>query len=292
MISAWRQKLPAWGQALIFFVVIALILWEIIYIQTQDVLLLLFDPYIHKGTWVTILVLLLSVFAQRSYPQTTFTCLVTTSLLLGSLFIPVQGLIPGHENLTLLDRPFVEMILFLPLSLLGGLGLAGLDKFLQKKNSRFISNNRWIGFIAIMLVLINAYLTYDLYPSQCCVIAGHDDVTAISWMNNQLPTDARIGISATELKVLASESFEGYVGGDAGIWITPLINRGTIPLLYDSSFDEQVALDNLCQLGINYLYVGELGQTFDDSLLRAQPAWYKVLLSMPKVRVYQVVGCK
>jgi len=51
-------------------------------------------------------------------------------------------------------------------------------------------------------------------------------------------------------------------------------------------------LDNLCRLGISYLYVGDLGQNFDDSQLSAQPAWYKALLSMPEVKVYQVVGCK
>jgi hypothetical protein len=134
--------------------------------------------------------------------------------------------------------------------------------------------------------------TYDLYPSDCCVFVGHDDVTAMDWMNMKLPTDARIGVSATVLKVLASGSFEGYVGGDAGIWITPLINRAVIPLRYDTNFGEQVTLDNLCQQGISHLYVGELGQNFKDSQLSAKPTWYKALLSMPKVRVYQVVGCK
>ncbi|MEP6894368.1 MAG: hypothetical protein ABI986_02050 [Chloroflexota bacterium] len=292
IITTWQQKLPSLQQAWMFFAIIVAIIGEVIYIQKQDVLLLLLDPYIHKGIWITALVLLLSVFAQRSYPQLVLIGLLTFGFLLGSLFIPVQGLIPGHANLTLLDRPFVEMILFMPLSLLGGLGLAGLDGILQEKNIRLISNKGFIGLIVITLVLINAYFTYDLYPAKCCVFAGNDDVTAIGWINNQLPTDARIGVSATELKVLPSGVFEGYVGGDAGTWITPLTNRGTIPLLYNSSFDEQATLDNLCQKKITHLYVGELGQTFDDSQLSAQPAWYKVLLSMPQVRVYQVIGCK
>jgi len=292
MITTWQQKLPARQQALIFIVVIAAIIVEIIYIQKQDVLLLLFDPYLYKGIWITALVLLLSIFAQSGYPQLVLTCLLTTGFLLSSLFIPVQGLIPGHDNLTLLDRPFVEMILFMPLSILGGLGLAGLEKYLQSKNIQLISNNRFVGLTVITLVLINACFTYDLYPSECCVLAGNDDVTAINWMDNRLPTNARIGISATELKVLPSGAFEGYVGGDAGTWITPLANRVTIPVLYDTTFDEQTTLDNLCQQRITHLYVGGLGQTFDDSQLSAQPAWYKALLSMPQVRVYQVIGCK
>ena len=206
---------------------------------------------------------------------------------MSSLFIPVNGLVPGHENLTLLDRPFVEMILFLPLSFLGGLGLAGIKKSFQ--HTKF---KTFAGLIACGLVLINAFATYNLSPWECCIIAGNDDVTAIDWMNKQLPADAHIGISATELKVLASDSFEGYVGGDAGIWITPLIGRVTVPVRYDTDFSEQAALDNLCQQGVSHLYVGGLGQAFNDSQLNAQPAWYKMLLSMPEVKVYQVVGCK
>ncbi len=292
IIAIWQQKLPVWQRGILFFIVVAAIILEIIYIQNQDVLGLLFDPYVPKGIWITALVLFLSVFALRSFPRIVFTCLLTISFLLGSLFIPVLGLIPGHENLTLLDRPFVEMILFLPLSIIGGLGLAGLEKVLQAKNIRLISSNGFVSLIACGLVLTNAYATYDLYPATCCVLASPDDVTAIDWIANHIPADAYIGISATELKVLTSGSFEGYVGGDAGIWVTPLSNRFTIPLLYDTDFSEQATLDSLCQSGISHLYIGELGQNFDDSQLSVQPAWYKVLLSMPEVKVYEVVGCK
>ena len=339
VIATWRQRLPRVQRAFMFSLAIVAIILESIFIQNNEVLLLLFDPYVHKGVLITALVLFLAIFGQRAYPQFTFACILTVCFLLSSLFIPVMGLIPGHENLTLLDRPFVEMILFLPLSLLGGLGLAGLLESLrgwqspaalapgahllraQVPGSAGGQSPKWLEdfrrgwgllrprqanddepryysllslnglLLAIGLILINVFAAYDLYPSECCVIAGNDDVVAMDWMNNQLPMDARIGISATELKVMASESFEGYVGGDAGIWITPLIDRVTIPLIYDSNFDEQVTLDTLCQMSISHLYVGELGQTFNNLQLNAQPAWYKVLLSMPKVQVYEVVGC-
>ncbi len=287
VIAAWRQKLPQAQRTGIFVLVIIAIVLEAVYIQQQAVLTLVFDPYFPKGMLITALVLLLSVFAQKSYPRLTFTCILAICLFIGGLFIPVTGLIPGHDTLTLLDRPFVEMILFLPSALLGGLGLAGLGEYLQHKNIKA----EFAGLITIALVLINAFFTYELYPLECCVLAGHDDVAAMDWLNDRLSADARIGVSAVELNVLASESFEGYVGGDAGIWIAPLTNRATVPLRYDTNFTEQSALDNICQLGISHLYVGGLGSTFDDSQLSAQPAWYKVLLSMPKVKVYQVVGC-
>ena len=187
------------------------------------------------------------------------------------------------------------MILYLPLAFLGGLGLAGLISSLQRQSPRQFQNATTATLIQVLvigLVFINAFATYDLYPSNCCVIAGHDDVVAIAWMDAQLPTDARIGISTTELKVLATDAHEGYVGGDAGIWITPLINRVTLPLPYNLNFDRRAVLNRICKLNISHIYVGELGQTFNDTQLNAQPAWYKLLLSMPKVRVYQVIGCK
>jgi len=290
IIATWWQKLSQVQRVFLFSVILICIVLEIIAIQKQKILTLVFDPYINKGILITPLVLFLAVFAQRHYPQFTFTCILAVCFLLGSLFIPVLGLVPGYAKLTLLDRPFVEMILFLPLSLLGGLGLAGLGKDLQHTKIRFIPGYGLISLIACGFVLINAFATYDLYPSECCVIAGPDDIAAITWMDDHLSMDVRIAVSATELKVLASDSFEGYVGGDAGIWITPLINRVTIPLRYDLSFDEQSTLDELCQMRISHIYIGETGQTFYDSL-HAQPAWYKILLSMPEVKVYQVLGC-
>jgi len=286
VISAWQQKLSPRQQVLIVFIVIVAIIAEALYIQKQDILTLLFDPYIQKGILVTALVLFLSIFAQRSYPQLTFTCILAIGFILGSLFIPVIGLIPGYEHATLLDRPFAEMILFLPLSMLGGLGLAGLEKSVQQIKLKIL-----IGLGATCLVLINAIFTYDLYLSDCCVLAGNDDMLAMDWMNMHLPMDAHVGVSATELKVLASDKFEGYVGGDAGIWVTPLIARSTTPIFYDTNFSEQSTLETLCQMGISHLYVGELGQNFDSSQLNAQPTWYKLLLSMPQVKVYEVVGC-
>ena len=115
---------------------------------------------------------------------------------------------------------------------------------------------------------------------------------AIGWIDKNLPSDARILISTVELRVLASDSFQGFVGGDAGIWITPLTDRPTFPLLNTSDFGQKTTLTALCDKKVNNLYIGERGQTYDDSQISIHPTWYKVLLSMPKAKVYQVVGCQ
>jgi hypothetical protein len=294
VIATWWRRLPRIPQLLALCLVVLGIIWEIIFIQTHDVLYLLFDPYGLKSWLITLSVLFLLVFALRAYPQLTLSAVVAIFLLVGSIFVPV--IVPRFGELTLLDRPFVEMILYLPLSIIGGLGLAGLEGYLLNSQIKLsISEttlSKYVSVLFIGFVLINAILQYDLYPSACCKIVGLDDLVAMDWMSKHLPPDARILISAVELRVLASDSFQGYVGGDAGIWITPLTDRATIPLLYYSDFGQQTTLNTICDMNADYLYIGEIGQTFDDAQIGIHPEWYKSLLSMPKAKVYQVVGCQ
>jgi hypothetical protein len=289
------QKLPKPAQLVVWGIVSLGIVAELIFIRTKDVFGPLFDPYINKGFWITLIVLFLSIFAQWTYPKLAFSMIFVIFLLLGSLFIPVKG-IPGYIDLTLLDRPFVEMILFLPLSFLGGLGLAGLERTLQAAQTRagnvtFLWS-KYIGVVFVAILFINALFKYEVYPSGCCSIVGRDDLVALDWMDKNLPVDARVLISSTELRVLATDSFQGSAGTDAGIWINPLTGRAISPLPYFSDFSQPAMLDTLCSLQVNYIYVGEAGQTFDDTKIAPHPDWYKVLLSMPKVKVYEVIGCK
>ena len=290
---AW-QRLPKLAQWLLLGAVILGIAMEIYFIQTKDVLGPLFDPYVNKGLLVTGIVLFLTLFAQWAHPRLAFASILAIFLLLGSLFVPVQG-IPGYIDLTLLDRPFVEMILFLPFSLLGGLGLNGLERSLQNTHIRLASFvfvwRKYISVFFVAVLLVNALFKYEVYPSGCCSIVGRDDLVAMDWMDKNLPVDAHIVTASTEMMVMATDSFQGSVGGDAGIWINPLIGRGTIPLPYLSDFSQQTTLDSLCTMGATHIYVGETGLTFDDTKITPHPEWYRILLSMPKVKVYQVIGC-
>jgi hypothetical protein len=295
MIASLWQKLPKLSQMIFFGAVILGMIAEIIFIRAKDVLGPLFDPYINKGLLITGIVLFLSIFAQWVYPKLAFSIILGIFLLLGSLFVPVPGL-PGFIDLTLLDRPFVEMILFLPLSFLGGLGVAGLERIFQRAQARMgniaFMFGKSIGVFFVAVLFINASFNYEVYPSGCCSIVGRDDLVALDWMDKNLPSDARILTSSTELRVLATDSFQGSAGGDAGAWIHPLTDRVTLPMPYFSDFSQQPTLDSLCTMQVNYIYVGETGLTFDDTKITPHPDWYRALLSMPKVKVYQVIGCK
>jgi len=295
VIAGWWYKLPSLPRVIVFSLVLVGLVLEIIFVQTQGMIHLLLDPYGVKGLLVTSLILFLSIFAQKEYPQLTFATILAIALLVYAIFIPMPAFIPGYFNLTLLDRPFVEMTLYLPLSLIGGLGLAGLQQYLRHAqerlgNFRFSWSNS-ASVLCISLLLINALSEYELYPSDCCAIAGADDVLAIDWIDKNLPLDARILVSAVDLIVLASGIPQGYLSGDAGAWITPLTDRATVPRPYVSDFTQREVLDDLCKMNIHYIYVGEKGQAFDASKLIAHPDWYKPLLSMPKAGVYQIIGC-
>jgi hypothetical protein len=244
---------------------------------------------------ITSAVLFLSIFAYRSYPGLAFSCIVSCLLLLICLFIPLQNLFLGLANITLLDRPFVEMILYLPLTLLGGFGLAGLEQFLEERKKLrniFFTLSKTIGYIFIAVVAVNAFFKVDLYPADCCDIVSYDDLEAIGWMDNNLPKDARILTSSTELNVLPTDAFQGNAGGDAGTWIPALINRATVLMPFNADFSQPQTLDTICQNQVDYVYVGKTGWSFDDSKMAAQPDVYRLLFSIPSAKLYQVTGCK
>ncbi|MDX1378443.1 MAG: DUF6541 family protein [Anaerolineales bacterium] len=280
------MKFPKFPRHAIFALLLIVLIFVVTTIQGSDILSLLFDPYLDGGMLITSLVAILSILAYRSYPQPTFINLLAIDLLLISLFIPVNGLIPKQPHLTLMDRPYVEMILFMPLSLLGGLGLAGLENKVGRKYGKYLA------LIFIGGIMYHAFANHNFYPSDCCVMVGNDDAAAMVWMEDQLPVEVRIGVASTELKVIARDVVEGWVGADAGVWITPLIARTTVVLPNELAFDKKAGLDSICRKRISHLFVGELGQPFDRTKLIARSEWYRPLLSMPRTGVYEVIGCK
>jgi len=289
VIATWLGGLSFRNRWLVFIALLIALALGTLFIQKQAVFGPLFDPYLRKGFWITALILLLSVFALKEHSRVVFACLLSMAMLLGGLFLPIQ--VPGYGSLTLLDRPLVEMILYLPLSLLGGLGLASLENLLTNASFWKLFRKGYILAFMMGLIVIHALVTYDFYPSDCCVLVGNDDREALAWMDTHLPGEAQIGISVTELNVLPSDALEGYSGGDAGIWITPLIERATVPLFFSSDFGQEDVRNLLCQSGVTHLYVGQLGRPFELARLQEHPEWYKVLLSTEQVKVYEVIGC-
>jgi hypothetical protein len=269
---------------------------EIIYIQSQGILGPLFDAYGPKGILLSACVLVLSVFAFRTYPGFVVFCTVSINLLIASLFILLGNLIPGYANTTPLDRPYVQMIFYLPLTLLAGFGMAGLKQALHGQvlpfGKRQVAVSQIIGVLLIILITVHGLLKYDLYPSSCCVIVSQDDLKAIHWLDENLPADARFLTSSTDLNVLPTDQYQGSAAGDAGAWIFPLTGRPVFLLPFNTDLRQSQTFEMLCEQQVNFIYVGKTGWTFDEASLNAQPEAYKLLLDLPKTKIYELTGCK
>ena len=290
--SVWGRFARLFRLLLVVFFLLGVIA-EISFIQTKGILGPLFDPYGIKAVLITGSVFLLSLFAYQAHPGLVFSCIVAISLLLASLFIPLADVIPGLASTTLLDRPFVEMILYLPLTLLGGFGLAVLEKKLENKRwgkSEF-APGKYVGALLVALVAVNALFQYDLYPSDCCSIVSEDDLAAIHWMDQNIPGDAHILVASTELNVLPTDEFQGSAGGDAGTWITPLIHRISTYMPVNTDFSQPQILGDLCRRQVDYIYIGGTGWGFDASGISAHPDGYKLVFEKPKAKIFEVTGC-
>lgn len=193
----------------------------------------------------------------------------------------LQTLLPLPGGQTLLDRPFVEILLVVPFSLWGCAGFAGL---LQKiGNRQFL---RIVAGLASCSLLLAVFLARGAYlPDPCCNYFTAQDAQAFKWIRaNKTPQ--------TLFVIPVFTDGRQRFGTDAGIWIYPLTGIGTNMLAYDTDWAARKTLDQLCQAGApqTYLYVGGTNFGFPAEELRKQD-WLSVVFQANSVQIYQVTGC-
>jgi len=272
--------------------VLAILALEIGMINSKDILQPLFNSYLRNDLILFGLVLFLAIFSVQAFTEISFFILVVLALLLPGLFVPINGLLPGYPALVLLDRPFVQMILYIPLSVLGGLGLAGLVIFAKKVSTRPDAVVRLAVVSVFSAALLQSIFIYKYSPSECCQIIGRDDLTAINWLGDHLPKEAEIVIASEELSITTTERVEMQPGLDGGIWITPLTSRVTVLKSRGLRFDQPEAFSELCNGKVPYVYVGGEPQSFGNSVLESKADWYQVVLSLPNVKIYKAILCE
>ena len=279
-----------------FAVLLVGILVSIALVQAEPLLRLALEPYLDDRFWITLTVLLLSPFALIKFPQSVYFNTLFILCVFIALFVPVSIWLPGLKSQTLLDRPFVEMVLYLPLSILGGLGLAGLLQFLNDLKTIPEQTSLYAGFLITLLIIgftgFVAVGRYSFYPSNCCNFVKYDDTVAFDWLSRNTPPDARILIASTQMNVLPSGPAAGSVGTDAGIWIPVLTGRNTAHAPFGIDFRSTSTLEQLCQMQVDYVYIGGTDQKFDATQLQARVEWYERVLFLPNAELYQITGCK
>lgn len=287
--AVWR-RLGYPFQSMFFFLPAILIAIVIFLIYNDPVLKFMLDVYLKNDSWTLILTLLLTFFSASHYTRLTFFLFTWLALCGLCLFIPVTLPVLGPQ--TLLDRPFMQMFIYIPLSILGGLGLAGLTKMVKRLPLDLNPIERLVPFTIFGFVFLNAAANYHFYSSDCCRFVSRDDITAFTWMDSALPADANILIASTGLHVTSYESPEIQTGVDAGIWISPLLSRKTKFAGQGILFDLTETHNGLCSRGIDFIYVDSMPESFISLQLDSQPLWYSPSFTLPSAKVYQVMGCK
>jgi len=290
--GTWDKASSSLRNALFYFVLISLFVMLVI-VQTNSVLNLVVDPYRGQGIWVTLLIAALLPFSYQEFPRETFSGLLSILLLLGSMFISAAKLIPYMAAKALLDRALVEMVLFLPITFLGGLGFAGLARTLNKI-SFFQSVHqpwrRWIPSVLVLGVFLLNFTHYNYSPN-CCQLFNADDQSALDWINHNLPSTTTIAISSMEATLFDSGPSDWYAGSDGGIWISPLTGRNTLLLPSGTDFGSLDVLAQLCQEQVEYVYIGGTEQSFNPAQLSVQVDWYEKVFSLSQTQVYKIIGC-
>jgi hypothetical protein len=251
----------------------------------------LISSYIKEDSPTLMLACVLGVFSVWRFPKPVFALLLFISLLVCSIYIPLPDFW-GYQNLFLLDRPYVQILLHIPVSLICGLGFAALleattaRQFAGTLPAGAVIQTAVFGFLAM-----NAIFFQEYRPSNCCQLAGRDDAAAFSWIQQELPREATVLIASQDLSFTQNQSHAATTGVDAGIWVAPITERKTLFLPSRRSFTRSRFYDRLCKLGVDYIYVGNKPESFNESDLIQRPAWYQAVFILPDVKIYKLTQC-
>ena len=188
--------------------------------------------------------------------------------------IPLPAFLQSYSY-RLLDRTFVQISLFLPLSILGGLGLAGFIKSFRGQR-----HFKWGVITAIFLIFTWNATQLSYYPDPCCGYVRNRDLTAFNWINLHLPSDAMLIIPGLRVS-------DRLIGTDAGIWIQPLTGRETKKRPFDISWFTPDVIDDICQFKSVYIYAGGREFSFNSSELEISYQ-YEELFSQGKTSIYHI----
>ena len=295
IVAGKMQSISKHIQYLLLGILLAATLVLGLLIQKEPLLALTLAPYLDDSIWITMTAVALSPFALIKFPKGVYFSILFIFWIFAALFVPIGNLLPWLGNQTLLDRPFVEMLLYFSLSIMGGLGLAGLLQILNdikaipgkiRSYARILTATLFLSFL-----LLIPLRDYNFYPSDCCNFVRYDDTVAIDWLDRNTPPDARILIASTQMHVLPSGPSAANVGTDAGIWIPALTGRATTFAPFDIDFRSPSTLEELCKEQIDYIYIGGTDQKFNAAQLEAKAERYERILFLPNAQLYKLIGC-
>jgi hypothetical protein len=241
--------------------------------------ILFFNPvqvYYSNNYYLAIgLVILLAPFACIKYPQV----MTVISLSMMGVWLAYQIPVPlGLYGTPWLDAPFVETLLYIPFSLIAGLGYSGLLSRL--KNYRVIRIPAVFLPVIILVSSIPAWNTF--YPDPCCNYVRRDDLNAIRWVGENTPVDSVIWIAGFK-------PHKYVIGTDAGVWMHALAGRNVNKLPYDFDWNATSLSAKVCPDGYKdvYVFLGSMLFSFRESSLNANRQ-IEVVFGSGSTKIYRV----
>lgn len=232
----------------------------------------------YRGIPVLVVFLILLPFAFQVHPKLSVGVFIYT---FGLWLIVLAPALVIKKFPVLLDRQFIEIMLYIPFSLLGGAGFTGLMRILSPQKIW-----KWLAVMALLTAVTFSFLQgRTIYPNQCCNYVGEEDMLAFQWIQDN--TSER-----TLFLISTIDDGRDVFGTDAGIWIIPFLGRNAnkLPFGYDWKSAEEITA--ICDTGAEEIYVYMGGQAYSFSNARlAQGQWTRPVFTAGKTIIYQVSGC-
>jgi hypothetical protein len=237
-------------------------------------------PYLldyYSGWPVIVIFCVLLPFAFREFPRLALGIFVFTA---GLWLIVIVPPLFGDDYRVLFDQQFLEMMMYIPFSIMGGLGLSGIVKSLP------LTRVQWLAAAVLPgIVILNFFRHPALYPDPCCDYFKKDDQHAFEWLQGQVGEHGLVLISSFDNR--------GQVlGTDAGIWIYPLLGLPTNKLRFDTDWASQVERETVCNFGAEevYIYAGDRIFSFNNVQLAQEP-WVEEVYEAGHTIIYRVSSC-
>lgn len=151
------------------------------------------------------------------------------------------------------DRPYLVILLYIPISILIEQAIHKAVDTINRKKMELI------GLIIVFALcasgIIYSNYTRNYLPSPCCVFVNDDDLFSYAWMNDNIPQNSLVGVAATGKS-------GNLLFADGGAWIEYFTDISTRKL--DTNADFVKTKGELCKAGVEYFYLDNLENSFDE----------------------------
>lgn len=188
-------------------------------------------------TWNNRQLLMVSVVAAVIGWWTQLRLVLITCLWAGLVMLFANPVVIGLPYLSFFNNNIVALAIFLPISLWLALGVASLDQGLSQHLSLGLARSwRAIRTIILALTIVISAAKLHGVTNDGTIIAKADDLTALNWIVQRIPKNARFAINT-----------EGWLynvarGSDGGWWILPYagLQVSTPPVVYNQGTAEYI----------------------------------------------------